>query len=83
MKKKTALEVAKTIKKIETEFQANLEEMYISMHRQTFKQMRRFWPISKKPMEWDLRKHNLTAELGKKIFVLFMYIFFLINKLVQ
>jgi len=64
-KKKTALEVAKTIKKIETEFQANLEEMYISMHRQTFKQMRRFWPISKKPMEWDLRKHNLTAELGK------------------
>jgi len=63
--KKTALEVAKTIKKIETEFQANLEEMYISMHRQTFKQMRRFWPISKKPMEWDLRKHNLTAELGK------------------
>jgi len=63
--KKTAVEVGKTIKKIETEFQANLEEMYISMHRQTFKQMRRFWPISKKPMEWDLRKHNLTAELGK------------------
>jgi capping protein alpha len=63
--KKTAVEVGKTIRKIETEFQANLEEMYISMHRQTFKQMRRFWPINKKPMEWDLRKHNLTAELAK------------------
>jgi len=63
--KKTAPEVAKTIRKLETEFQANLEEMYISMHRQTFKQMRRFWPISKKPMDWDLRRHNLTTELGK------------------
>jgi len=63
--KKTAPEVAKAIKKLETEFQANLEEMYISMHRQTFKQMRRFWPISKKPMDWDLRRHNLTGELGK------------------
>jgi capping protein alpha len=63
--KKTAPEVAKAIKKLETDFQANLEEMYISMHRQTFKQMRRFWPISKKPMDWDSRRHNLTAELGK------------------
>jgi len=63
--KKTAPEVAKTIKRLETEFQANLEEMYVQMHRQTFKAMRRFWPISKKPMDWDLRKHSLTAELGK------------------
>jgi capping protein alpha len=63
--KKTAVEVGKAVRKIETEFQANLEEMYIAMHRQTFKAMRRFFPVTKKPMEWDLRKHNLMGELGK------------------
>eukprot|EP00456_Euglypha_rotunda_P091055 TRINITY_DN955_c0_g1_i16.p1 TRINITY_DN955_c0_g1~~TRINITY_DN955_c0_g1_i16.p1 ORF type:complete len:290 (+),score=51.33 TRINITY_DN955_c0_g1_i16:30-899(+) len=63
--KKTAAEVAKAIRKIETDFQANLEEMYVQMHKSTFKQMRRFWPVHKKPMDWDLRKHNLTAELGQ------------------
>jgi len=63
--KKTAPEVGKAIRKIETDFQANLEEMYVQMHKQTFKQMRRFWPVHKKPMDWDLRKHNLTAELGQ------------------
>jgi len=62
--KKTASEVAKAIRKIETDFQANLEEMYVQMHKSTFKAMRRFWPVTKKPMDWDLRKHNLTAELG-------------------
>jgi len=64
MRKKTASEVAKAIRKIETDFQANLEEMYVQMHKSTFKAMRRFWPVTKKPMDWDLRKHNLTAELG-------------------
>jgi capping protein alpha len=63
--KKTAPEVAKAIRKIETDFQANLEEMYVQMHKSTFKAMRRFWPVTKKPMDWDLRKHNLTAELGQ------------------
>jgi len=63
--KKTASEVAKVIKKLETDFQANLEEMYVAMHKTTFKAMRRFYPINKKPFDWDLRKANLSSELGK------------------
>jgi len=56
----TGKEVSKAISKIETEFQTNMEEMYVNMHRTTFKAMRRFLPISRQPMNWNMAAHSLV-----------------------
>lgn len=61
----TAEEVAKAIAVIETDFQSNLEEMYVNMHRTTFKAMRRFLPISRQPMNWQTAQHSLAQEVNK------------------
>jgi capping protein alpha len=61
---KAAASIVKAIKTIETDFQSNLELLYIEMHRETFKQMRRFWPISKQPMNWNLSAHKMAGELS-------------------
>jgi capping protein alpha len=61
---KTAAAVVKSIKTIETDFQANLEHMYINMHSETFKHMRRFFPITKQPMNWNLAAHKVAGDLG-------------------
>jgi capping protein alpha len=61
----TAKEIAKAVSKIETEFQANLEEMYVNMHRTTFKAMRRFLPINRQPMNWSVAAHSLAGEVNK------------------
>lgn len=61
----TAKDVATAISNHETEFQGNLEEMYVEMHRSTFKAMRRFLPISRNPMTWNLNAHNLAGEINK------------------
>jgi len=60
---KAAASIVKAIKTIETDFQSNLELLYIDMHRDTFKQMRRFWPINKQPMNWNLSAHKMAGEL--------------------
>jgi len=60
----TGKEVAKAIGKIETEFQTNMEEMYVNMHRTTFKSMRRFLPINRQPMNWNMAAHSIV-ELTK------------------
>jgi len=56
---KTAKSVSKAIDKIESDYQGNLEEMYVDMHRNTFKEMRRFLPISRQPMEWNMAAHGV------------------------
>jgi len=61
----TAKEIAKAVGKIETDFQANLEEMYVNMHRTTFKSMRRFLPINRQPMTWSVAAHSLASEVSK------------------
>jgi capping protein alpha len=61
----TAKAVSKAINKIETDFQANLEEMYVNMHRTTFKAMRRFLPINRQPMTWSAAAHSLASEVAK------------------
>jgi len=61
----TAKDIAKALGKIETDFQANLEEMYVNMHRTTFKAMRRFLPITKQPMTWSVAAHSLASEVAK------------------
>jgi len=62
----TAKEIAKAISKIETEFQSNLEEMYVTMHSHTFKAMRRFLPISRQPMTWNSAAHGVAGEVGTR-----------------
>jgi capping protein alpha len=58
--------IAAAVEKIETEWQANLEKMYIDMHHQTFKQMRRALPLNKMTMNWTSAAHSLAEELGGK-----------------
>lgn len=55
----TASALVKTIQKMETDYQAALEEMYVDMHDTTFKAMRRFLPISKMPMTWNVNAHSV------------------------
>jgi len=51
------------IAKIENDFHAHLEEMYVKMHTQTFKQMRRFYSLTKEPMKWSVAAHAMAAEV--------------------
>lgn len=55
--------VVAALEKIETEWQASLEKMYIDMHHQTFKAMRRALPLNKMPMNWTSAAHSLADEL--------------------
>jgi len=61
--KETALLVHKTIDQIESDFQTNLEELYVNMHHSTFKNLRRFLPLSRQPMNWDANVHALAQEI--------------------
>jgi len=61
----TAAAVSKAIGSIESELQANLEEMYVDMHRTTFKSMRRFLPLNRQPMNWNTCAHSLASEIKK------------------
>jgi len=61
---KTAAAIVAAIKQVETDFQSHLELMYIDMHTNTFKHMRKFWPVNKQPMNWSLAAHKMSQELG-------------------
>jgi capping protein alpha len=61
--KSTAAAVVKAIQDGESAFQNNLEEMYVEMHDNTFKSMRRFWPINKQPFNWNSAAHKMTEQL--------------------
>lgn len=60
----TAKSVAEAIEKIESALQNNLEEMYVTMHRDTFKQMRRFLPKTRQTMNWNSALHSLATDMG-------------------
>jgi len=59
----TAKEVTAAIANLESGYQNNLEEMYVEMHRSTFKSMRRFLPINHQPMNWNLNAHSIAQEI--------------------
>jgi capping protein alpha len=61
----TASSIVKAIDRIETDFQTHLEEMYVEMHRTTFKAMRRFFPISGQLMNWNSNAHKMASEVSK------------------
>jgi len=62
----TGKNVAAGIAQIESDFQTQLEEMYVNMHRTTFKSMRRFLPVSRQPMVWNLAAHSIAGEVTEK-----------------
>jgi len=59
----TAAGLVKAISRMETDYQAALEEMYVDMHDTTFKAMRRFLPITKQPMTWNVNAH--AVKIGQ------------------
>lgn len=61
----SAEDIVKTIAKVEGDWQANIERMYVDMHHQTFRAMRRILPISKTTMNWAMSAHSLNEELSK------------------
>jgi len=61
----TAKRIVDTIAKFEGDYQNELEEMYVNMHRTTFKAMRRILPINKQKFLWSIAAHSLAAEVNK------------------
>jgi capping protein alpha len=59
---KTGKSVAKTIDTVESDFQSSIEKMYVDMHDKTFKEMRRFLPITKQPMKWNDSAHGVGLK---------------------
>ena len=57
--------VAAAIKEQESSVQASLEEMYINMAQETFKDMRRILPISKQKMDWSGQEMALAQGFSK------------------
>lgn len=55
----TSAAVATAMEKMETDYQSNMEEMYVDMHNDTIKRMRRFLPINKMPMTWNAAAHSV------------------------
>lgn len=61
----TGKAIASAVDKIESDFQKKLEEFYINMRDLTFKSMRRFLPVTRKPMDWNAEAHRLAQEVRK------------------
>jgi len=57
--------VIEALNKFETDYQNELEEMYVNMHRTTFKAMRRFLPVNRQKFLWNAAAHSLAQEVSK------------------
>ncbi|EEY68095.1 uncharacterized protein PITG_18540 [Phytophthora infestans T30-4] len=53
--------ILRVMKEAEDDLQSNLEDMYINMSEETFKEMRRVCQ-----MEWSLHAHRTAKDLGRK-----------------
>ncbi|KAH9091504.1 hypothetical protein Ae201684P_011049 [Aphanomyces euteiches] len=45
---------------------SNLEDMYINMSEETFKEMRRVMPVTQTKMDWSIHAHRTAKDLGRK-----------------
>lgn len=61
----TAKAVVAAVGKFEENYQAHLEEMYVDMHKESFKNMRRFLPKTKTLFDWNTHSNSLASELTK------------------
>lgn len=57
-----ASKIVKAIDAIESEYYNGMLHMYVDLHKKTFKSMRRFLPISKQPMEWNIHAHGVGLK---------------------
>ncbi|EEY62586.1 F-actin-capping protein subunit alpha, putative [Phytophthora infestans T30-4] len=58
--------ILRVMKEAEDDLQSNLEDMYINMSEETFKEMRRVMPVTQTKMEWSLHAHRTAKDLGRK-----------------
>ncbi|ETW01128.1 hypothetical protein H310_06738 [Aphanomyces invadans] len=58
--------VLDTIRAEEHVVHSNLEDMYINMTEETFKEMRRVMPVTQTKMEWNLFAHRTAKDLSRK-----------------
>lgn len=61
----TAAAAVSAIEAMESAFQRNLDDMYVSLHADTFKSLRRVLPISRTKLNWDTTVHSLATELTR------------------
>ncbi|KAI9907478.1 hypothetical protein PsorP6_002891 [Peronosclerospora sorghi] len=57
--------ILQVMKEAEDNVQTHLEEMYINMSEETFKEMRRVMPVTQTKMEWNLHAHRTAKDLGR------------------
>jgi len=62
--KATARSISVAIDDFETQYQNAMEELYVEMHRNTFKAMRQFLPPNKQFMNWNIAAHNVARSVG-------------------
>ncbi|TDH71391.1 hypothetical protein CCR75_007355 [Bremia lactucae] len=58
--------ILRVMKDAEDAVQRNLEDMYINMSEETFKEMRRVMPVTQTKMEWSVHAHRTAKDLGRK-----------------
>ncbi|OQR97077.1 F-actin-capping protein subunit alpha [Achlya hypogyna] len=58
--------VVQAIRDEEHVIHSNLEDMYINMSEETFKEMRRVMPVTQTKMEWSIHAHRTAKDLGQK-----------------
>ncbi|OQR88924.1 F-actin-capping protein subunit alpha [Thraustotheca clavata] len=58
--------VAQAIIDEEHVIHSNLEDMYINMSEETFKEMRRVMPVTQTKMDWSIHAHRTAKDLGQK-----------------
>jgi len=57
--------VVDAIKNFESDWQNGVDKMFVDMHEQTFKQMRRILPLTRTKMNWNPTAHALTEEFAQ------------------
>jgi capping protein (actin filament) muscle Z-line, alpha len=60
----TGKNIAKAIAELESDYHRNVEDMYVNMHKNTFKGMRRFLPITRQKMVWNPTATALASQVG-------------------
>lgn len=60
----TAQAIVSAIRAAEDDVQSNLEDMYLNMSHETFKEMRRVTPITQTKMDWNISQHRAIRTLA-------------------
>lgn len=61
--KSLANAIVEAVREAEDQVQSNLEDIYINMSNETFKEMRRVTPITQMKMDWNISQHRAIRHL--------------------